>query len=173
VRFARAPGVCARSQSLDAFVAGIWTKDLKIRSNLQQPQARHAWLPARSAHARSLTRLCVARQINKCLKSLEQRKLIKAVKSVASSNRKVYMLYELEPSREITGGAWHVSQRCFSFSLRVLTAPVCGQQVYGARVRQRVHRRAAPAVPQVYRAREARHAGCVSHNECIARAVRC
>jgi hypothetical protein len=22
-------------------VAGIWTKDLKIRSNLQQPQARH------------------------------------------------------------------------------------------------------------------------------------
>ena len=47
-------------------------------------------------------------QINKCLKSLEQRKLIKAVKSVASSNRKVYMLFELEPSREITGGAWCV-----------------------------------------------------------------
>jgi hypothetical protein len=29
---------------------------------------------------------------------------------VASSNRKVYMLYELEPSREITGGAWCVSR---------------------------------------------------------------
>ena len=51
---------------------GLWTKDLKIRSNLQQPQ------------------------INKMLKALEQRKLIKALKSVASSNRKVYMLYELE-----------------------------------------------------------------------------
>ena len=68
---------------------------------------------------------------------LESRKLIKALKSVASSNRKarpralppparcppgrvvrlppsgaagatwqVYMLFELEPSREITGGAW-------------------------------------------------------------------
>ena len=38
---------------------------------------------------------------------LESRKLIKSVKSVASSNRKVYMLSELEPSREITGGAWY------------------------------------------------------------------
>jgi DNA-directed RNA polymerase III subunit RPC6 len=42
------------------------------------------------------------------LKALEQRKLVKAVKSVANGNRKVYMLFELEPSREITGGAWHV-----------------------------------------------------------------
>ena len=34
-------------------------------------------------------------------------RLIKAVKHVAQQNRKVYMLYELEPSREITGGAWY------------------------------------------------------------------
>ena len=44
---------------------GIWTKELKIKSNLQQPQ------------------------ITKILKSLEGRQLIKAVKSVASKNRKV------------------------------------------------------------------------------------
>jgi DNA-directed RNA polymerase III subunit RPC6 len=62
---------------------GIWTKDLKQKSNL--PQA----------------------QIAKIFKSLEARKLIKAVKHVAQQNRKVYMLYELEPSREITGGAWY------------------------------------------------------------------
>jgi len=51
---------------------------------------------------------CFTRQINKCLKALEHRKLVKAVKSVANGNRKVYMLTELEPSREITGGAWCV-----------------------------------------------------------------
>eukprot|EP00245_Coleochaete_scutata_P005802 TRINITY_DN19670_c0_g1_i1.p1 TRINITY_DN19670_c0_g1~~TRINITY_DN19670_c0_g1_i1.p1 ORF type:complete len:316 (-),score=71.55 TRINITY_DN19670_c0_g1_i1:238-1098(-) len=62
---------------------GIWTRDLKMKSNLQQPQ------------------------ITKILKTLESRKLVKAVKSVVSKNRKVYMLYELEPSKEITGGAWY------------------------------------------------------------------
>ncbi|GAQ88488.1 DNA-directed RNA polymerase III subunit RPC6 [Klebsormidium nitens] len=65
---------------------GIWTRDLKLRSNLQQPQ------------------------ITKIIKTLEGRRLIKAVKSVASKNRKVYMLYEIEPSREITGGAWYTEQ---------------------------------------------------------------
>lgn len=75
---------------------GLWTKDLKTRSNLQQPQ------------------------INKILKVLESRKLIKAVKSVASSNRKVYMLFELEPSREITGGAWYTEHEYDSEFIDVL-----------------------------------------------------
>ena len=59
------------------------------------------------AERRALAPLTRAAQINKCLKALEQRKLVKAVKSVANGNRKVYMLFELEPSREITGGAWY------------------------------------------------------------------
>ena len=63
-------------------VTGMWTKDMKFHSNLQQPQ------------------------ITKILKTLESRKLVKSVKSVTGGNRKVYMLYELEPSRELTGGAW-------------------------------------------------------------------
>ena len=62
---------------------GIWTKDLKARSNLRQPK------------------------ITKILKQLEARQIIKAVKSVQNRNRKVYMLFGLEPSREITGGAWY------------------------------------------------------------------
>ena len=66
--------------------AGMWTKELKQRSNLPVPQ------------------------ITKCFRTLEARKLIKSVKNVAQSNRKVYMLYELEPSREITGGAWYTEQ---------------------------------------------------------------
>lgn len=57
---------------------------MKFHSNLQQPV------------------------ITKILKALESRKLVKSVKSVTGGNRKVYMLYELEPSRELTGGAWWV-----------------------------------------------------------------
>ena len=45
-------------------------------------------------------------QVTKILKILEQRGLVKNVKSVQHANRKVYMLAELEPAREITGGAW-------------------------------------------------------------------
>jgi hypothetical protein len=47
---------------LFTFAAGIWTRDLKLRSNLQQPQ------------------------ITKIIKTLEGRRLIKAVKSVAVSS---------------------------------------------------------------------------------------
>eukprot|EP00873_Tetraselmis_striata_P028789 jgi/Tetstr1/449053/TSEL_036268.t1 len=65
---------------------GIWTKDLKHKSNLQQPQ------------------------VAKILKTLESRKLVKSVKSVTSGNKKLYMLFELEPSREVTGGAWYTEQ---------------------------------------------------------------
>jgi len=61
---------------------GIWTKDLKQRTNLHQTI------------------------ITKTLKSLESKRLIKAVKSVKNSTRKVYMLAHLEPSVEITGGPW-------------------------------------------------------------------
>lgn len=56
--------------------SGMWTRDIRLRSNLQQVQ------------------------IPKILKTLETRKLIKAVKSVASKNKKMYMLYDLEPPHE-------------------------------------------------------------------------
>jgi DNA-directed RNA polymerase III subunit RPC6 len=75
---------------------GIWTKELKQKSNLPQTQ------------------------ISKIFKSLEARKLIKAVKHVAQQNRKVYMLYELEPSREITGGAWYTEHEYDAEFIHVL-----------------------------------------------------
>jgi hypothetical protein len=59
-------------------------------------------------------------QMQKVLKTLEMRKLIKAVKSVASKNRKVYMLYELEPSKELTGGAWYTEQEFDAEFIEVL-----------------------------------------------------
>jgi DNA-directed RNA polymerase III subunit RPC6 len=63
----------------------VWTKDLKIRTNLAQPQ------------------------VTKILKALEARGLIKSIKSVANPSRKLVMLSELEPSKEVTGGAWWVA----------------------------------------------------------------
>ncbi len=50
--------------------------------------------------------------MTRILKTLEGRGLVKNVKSVQHANRKVYMLAELEPASEITGGAWCVTSRC-------------------------------------------------------------
>lgn len=65
---------------------GIWIRDIRVKSNLMMTQ------------------------LNKILKNLETRKLIKAVKSVNASKKKVYMLYNMEPDRTITGGAWYQDQ---------------------------------------------------------------
>ncbi|XP_033127297.1 DNA-directed RNA polymerase III subunit RPC6-like [Anneissia japonica] len=65
---------------------GIWIRDIRYRSNILQTQ------------------------VNKILKSLETRKLIKAVKSVGASKKKVYMLYNVQPDRSVTGGAWYSDQ---------------------------------------------------------------
>jgi DNA-directed RNA polymerase III subunit RPC6 len=61
---------------------GIWTKDLKIQTNLAQPQ------------------------LTKILKTLESSRLVKSIKGVAHPSRKLYILADIEPAREITGGAW-------------------------------------------------------------------
>jgi DNA-directed RNA polymerase III subunit RPC6 len=66
--------------------AGIWTKDIRMQTNIQQ------------------------QMLTKILKNLEQRQLIKPVKSVTQKAKKLYMLYELEPSKEITGGVWYSDQ---------------------------------------------------------------
>ncbi|CAH0550643.1 unnamed protein product [Brassicogethes aeneus] len=65
---------------------GIWIRDIRFKSNLNTTQ------------------------LNKVLKSLETKKFIKAVKSVAASKKKVYMCYDLEPDSSVTGGAWYQDQ---------------------------------------------------------------
>jgi DNA-directed RNA polymerase III subunit RPC6 len=62
---------------------GVWVRDIRNKSNL------------------------IMTQLNKILKNLENRKLIKAIKSVNASKKKVYMLYNLEPDSSVTGGAWY------------------------------------------------------------------
>ncbi|XP_064621721.1 DNA-directed RNA polymerase III subunit RPC6-like [Lineus longissimus] len=75
---------------------GIWIRDIRYKSNL------------------------LLTQVNKILKNLESKKLIKAVKSVAASKKKVYMLFNLEPDRTVTGGAWYSDQDFESEFVEVL-----------------------------------------------------
>jgi DNA-directed RNA polymerase III subunit RPC6 len=62
---------------------GVWVKDIRTKSNL------------------------IMTHLTKLLRTLENKKLIKAVKSVNASKKKVYMLFNLEPARSVTGGAWY------------------------------------------------------------------
>eukprot|EP00752_Nemacystus_decipiens_P003041 g2819.t1 len=65
---------------------GIWTRDIKTATSVNQ------------------------NTLTKTLKSLEGRHLIKTAKSVTSKSKKLYMLYELTPAKEITGGPWYTDQ---------------------------------------------------------------
>jgi DNA-directed RNA polymerase III subunit RPC6 len=62
---------------------GIWTKDVRIQTNIQQ------------------------QALNKIFKGLESRHLIKPVKSVTAKSKKLYMAFHLTPSKELTGGVWY------------------------------------------------------------------
>jgi len=87
----------------DAGNKGIWIRDIRNKCSLPMVQ------------------------VNKVLKSLEGKKLIKAVNSVSAGKRKVYMLFNLEPDASVTGGAWYsdqdfesefvdiLNQECFRF----------------------------------------------------------
>ena len=61
---------------------GIWSKILRNKSKLHMTTVNHA------------------------VKSLENKNLIKAVKSVKHPSRKTYMMANLQPSEDVTGGAF-------------------------------------------------------------------
>ncbi|KAF7143708.1 hypothetical protein RHSIM_Rhsim05G0080000 [Rhododendron simsii] len=62
---------------------GIWKADMKRETNLPEPV------------------------VNKALKILQGRNLIKEVVNVKSKGRKHYMATEFQPSKEVTGGSWY------------------------------------------------------------------
>ncbi|PRP75631.1 hypothetical protein PROFUN_07997 [Planoprotostelium fungivorum] len=63
---------------------GIWSKDIKDKSNIAQ------------------------NQVTKLLRSLETKKLIKAHKSVSQgTSRKVYILASIEPHVDVSGDIWY------------------------------------------------------------------
>jgi len=80
---------------------GIWTRDIKVASSIPQ---------------QSLT---------KALKLLEQRMLIKSIRSVVSKSKKLYVLFDVEPAKEITGGPWYSDQE---FDHEFVTA--LGEYIY-------------------------------------------
>lgn len=61
---------------------GIWSKHIANRTNLH------------------------AQVVKKALESLQKKSVIKLVKSVQYPTRKVYMLYDLVPSQDVSGGSW-------------------------------------------------------------------
>eukprot|EP00188_Purpureofilum_apyrenoidigerum_P005721 Plantae.Rhodophyta-Purpureofilum_apyrenoidigerum.ctg7768.p1 GENE.Plantae.Rhodophyta-Purpureofilum_apyrenoidigerum.ctg7768~~Plantae.Rhodophyta-Purpureofilum_apyrenoidigerum.ctg7768.p1 ORF type:complete len:292 (-),score=55.47 Plantae.Rhodophyta-Purpureofilum_apyrenoidigerum.ctg7768:358-1233(-) len=65
---------------------GIWSRDLKMMLNIPKKQWEEA------------------------IKTLETRKLVKTVQSASQRNKKIYMLYELQPGQELTGGPWYNEQ---------------------------------------------------------------
>ncbi|EMD37071.1 hypothetical protein CERSUDRAFT_155527 [Gelatoporia subvermispora B] len=75
---------------------GIWTKHLKAKTELHQTV------------------------IDRSLKSLTQKQLIKAVKSVKFPTRKIYMLSHLEPSVEMTGGPWYTDNELDTEFIKLL-----------------------------------------------------
>ncbi|KAB2574541.1 putative dna-directed rna polymerase iii subunit rpc34 protein [Lasiodiplodia theobromae] len=62
---------------------GMWTRTIKAKTNFHQTV------------------------INKALKSLEGKRLVKSITSVKHPGRKIYMLAHLTPSEEVSGGPWH------------------------------------------------------------------
>uniref|UniRef100_A0A2P2IWC7 DNA-directed RNA polymerase III subunit RPC6 n=1 Tax=Rhizophora mucronata TaxID=61149 RepID=A0A2P2IWC7_RHIMU len=62
---------------------GIWTRDLKKETNIPD------------------------NMVNKSLKALQLKNLIKEVVNIQGKGKKHYMAAEFEPSKEITGGAWY------------------------------------------------------------------
>ncbi|KAF9278331.1 34-kDa subunit of RNA polymerase III (C) [Mortierella alpina] len=76
---------------------GIWTKHIKANTNLHHIV------------------------IKRCLKALEQKSMVKSVKSVKHPTRKLYMLMELAPSIEVTGGPWFTDQELDEEFIETLT----------------------------------------------------
>ena len=99
---------------------GTWIRDIRIKSNLVQTQLNKVM--KNLSHSFSMqdemkfmkyfsSRLSLKLSLSfQVLKSLKSKKLIKDVKSVNSTRKIVYMLYELEPDRTVTGGAWYSDQ---------------------------------------------------------------
>ncbi|TFY58453.1 hypothetical protein EVJ58_g6403 [Rhodofomes roseus] len=80
-----------------AATEGIWTKYIKVKTQLHQTI------------------------VDKCLRSLTQKRLIKTVNDVRYATRKIYMSAELEPSPEMTGGPWFTDRELDTEFIKLLS----------------------------------------------------
>jgi len=78
---------------------GLWVRDMRFKSGLKPVQ------------------------ISKTLRTLQSRRLVKEVKSIAGRNRRVYMLYDLEPSVKVKGNAFYTADGLFDAEfVKILSA---------------------------------------------------
>jgi DNA-directed RNA polymerase III subunit RPC6 len=94
------------AEELAARLTGLGQEDMAVLGLVEKAGNQGVWV----RNLKLTTRLQL-QQINKILKRLENRKLVKAIKSIAFKNRRMYMLYDLEPAKEVTGGVWYAEQQ--------------------------------------------------------------
>ena len=75
---------------------GIWIRDIRREANMTD------------------------NVVNKTVKTLESKMLIKTIKSVPASKKKMYILYDVCPDEAVTGGAWYSDQEFESEFVEVL-----------------------------------------------------
>lgn len=80
---------------------GIWAREIRAKSNLH------------------------LNTVDKVLRKLESKKLIKSFNSVSAPKKKTYLLYNLEPDRSLTGGAWYSDQHFDSEFVDILNQQCC------------------------------------------------
>ncbi|XP_021609496.1 DNA-directed RNA polymerase III subunit RPC6 [Manihot esculenta] len=88
---------------------GIWTRDMKRETSLPD------------------------NVVNKSLKVLQAKNLIKEVVNIQNKGRKHYMATEFEPSKEITGGTWYVEGNLDTEFIQILKEQ-CTKQIYKLKV---------------------------------------
>lgn len=98
-----------------AFNSSISVEERAVYQIVESAGSKGIW----NREIRNQTKLPLS-QMSKVLKNLETKKLIKAVKSVTASKRKLYMLYGLEPDKSVTGGAWYSESEFESEYVQVL-----------------------------------------------------
>ncbi|KAI9061468.1 RNA polymerase Rpc34 [Trametes sanguinea] len=76
---------------------GIWTKHIKAQTQLHQTV------------------------VDKCLKSLTQKQLVKTVPDVRHPTRKIYMLVNVQPAVELTGGPWYTDKELDTEFIKLLS----------------------------------------------------
>jgi predicted transcriptional regulator len=91
---------------------GIWIRDIRRQANMTESV------------------------VSKTIKKLESKMLIKSVKSVPASKKRMYILYDVSPDEAVTGGAWYsdqefesefvevLNQHCFRFLQQKVRSPV-------------------------------------------------
>ncbi|KAI0646594.1 RNA polymerase Rpc34 subunit-domain-containing protein [Trametes meyenii] len=76
---------------------GIWTKHIKAKTQLHQTV------------------------VDRCLKSLTQKRMIKTVPDVQHPTRRIYMLENLQPALALTGGPWYTDKELDTEFIKLLS----------------------------------------------------